>query len=455
MNHPNLPSKTSTRLLSLEPGAATAPIRGSLVVIDLAQPHHDYEAVSYCWGLKGAEHPIKVNGLRMQIWANLFQCLLRLRLPTQERLLWIDAISISQTDLTEKSQQVQIISHIFRKATRVLAWLGEHANDSEQLFQPSPDFLIKSTLYDHVKHSLGLSNDQNHQQLLRRAKQWCHLFSRPYFSRTWIVQEIALARSILVHCGGDSMGWAELIGQRMKQRQDYFDGLAVNTTMLPGMYQAFSKVPVEDDIRRLKRLRDALRSLFAIMQPIRILQDIVTGEYREMVDGNYRPFDYNIFGIMELFRYTACREPMDRIYAIQSLERRQAGSQPIPVNYAAGMPSLIVTLYEHRYVLQSSSLFAKKRGLFQEEGFEAVQKAQSLIYAMRLDRDLCQRILDAMTQRIRNEDDKELKSRWNKVFETFRDAANKVADLASWDNDTRDGRGLPVLGLDGEKYRWV
>ena len=146
MAYQPLPSRSFTRLLQLLPGPPTAPIRASLVVVDLTQQHREYEAVSYCWGRKGIERDIEVNGERLQIWASLYQCLLRLRSPISERLLWIDALSISQRDLSEKSQQVQIICDIFQQAVRVLAWLGEHAYGSEDLVQPSPSPLVKIQL---------------------------------------------------------------------------------------------------------------------------------------------------------------------------------------------------------------------------------------------------------------------------------------------------------------------
>ncbi len=238
------------------------------------------------------------------------------------------------------------------------------------------------------------------------------------------------------------------------QRKSHFDGLGVNTALIPRT-RKFSSMTGDDEIRNFTRLPDALDALFGIMQPIRILQEIITGQYRDMVGGVYKPFDYNIFGIAKLFAYTECSVPMDRIYAIQSLERRPVGCDPIPVNYAAGMPALVVSLFEYRYILPATPSLVLKSSTWGSEGLEAVSKAQQLIYALRLKREMCQQIADSPAAKIRTEDDDNLKQRWNEVFETFRPAANKVADLAHWDTAARDGRGLPALGLNGEKYSWV
>lgn len=452
MNHSSLPIKTSTRLVRLLPGSPVAPIQASLVVIDLAGPHPEYEAVSYCWGQKSTEYDIEIDGQMVPIWENLYQCLLRLRSQTSDRLFWIDALSISQNDLVEKSQQVQIISDIFQQAVRILAWVGEHSNGSEELFQPSPDTLVQSSLLDHVKHKFGGSKEQK-TQFLTRAKQWCHFFRRPYFCRTWIVQEILLAKSILVHCGSDSLDWSELITSRMR-RKTYFDGLAVSTAMLPRLSDSF-ELHHEKHIDSLTSLRDALDTLFGIMRPIRVLQEFLNGEYYELVEGKKRVFDYNLLGIVSVFSYTACTEQMDRVYAIRSLEKPKPDYLPLPVDYTAGMKGLVVSVFEQRYVRPTSSPMLSKRKAGGEDYLDTVRQAQTMIYALRMDRQLCQQVADGMVEKIRNESDEELKRRWNEILDRFRSAAYNVARLAKWEEmGTRDGRALPVVGQDGEKFKW-
>jgi hypothetical protein len=65
-------------------------------------------------------------------------------------------------------------------------WLGEEESDSA---------LAMSTLasIESKKHLEKLSNAEN--------EAVGNLFSRPWFSRVWVVQEFSLARSLVFHCG--------------------------------------------------------------------------------------------------------------------------------------------------------------------------------------------------------------------------------------------------------------
>ncbi|OCK76902.1 HET-domain-containing protein, partial [Lepidopterella palustris CBS 459.81] len=56
----------------------------------------------------------------------------RLRDPSFERMIWVDAICIDQDNFEEKSHQIQLMAKIYSKAIRALAWLGEAAGDSNR-----------------------------------------------------------------------------------------------------------------------------------------------------------------------------------------------------------------------------------------------------------------------------------------------------------------------------------
>lgn len=55
-----------------------------------------YEALSYVWGTQEAADEICINGRLFKVTENLFRALLELRQPSQDRVLWIDAICIDQ-----------------------------------------------------------------------------------------------------------------------------------------------------------------------------------------------------------------------------------------------------------------------------------------------------------------------------------------------------------------------
>jgi len=54
-----------------------------------------------------------------------------LRLESEPRVLWADAVCINQQDDNEKSKQVQLMLDIFASASKVLAWTGEASYDSD------------------------------------------------------------------------------------------------------------------------------------------------------------------------------------------------------------------------------------------------------------------------------------------------------------------------------------
>ena len=109
--------------------------------VNMAQPA--FEALSYTWGSDGNQTAIEVLPLAWEygldseaamvslaVRQNLHDALKHLRNPAAPRTLWIDAISINQKDLAERSQQVDRMGDIFKHARRVIVWLGLASHDS-------------------------------------------------------------------------------------------------------------------------------------------------------------------------------------------------------------------------------------------------------------------------------------------------------------------------------------
>jgi hypothetical protein len=84
-----------------------------------------YEALSYTWGSLDIVNHIDIQGQRLGITSNLYHALHRLRLPDEDRMLWVDAICINQEDLQARGHQVRQTGQLHKEAWRVLAWLGE------------------------------------------------------------------------------------------------------------------------------------------------------------------------------------------------------------------------------------------------------------------------------------------------------------------------------------------
>lgn len=110
-------------MLELRPGAGM--IRLQLHHKKLSQRATRYEAISYAWGDELETEEITLDSNAHKITRNLWTCLKKLRLSTEPRALWADAVCINQNDPAEKGHQVSIMGKIYREAKRVCVWLGE------------------------------------------------------------------------------------------------------------------------------------------------------------------------------------------------------------------------------------------------------------------------------------------------------------------------------------------
>ncbi|CAI6092745.1 unnamed protein product [Clonostachys chloroleuca] len=121
------------RLLSIRPGHAPCEYNYSLRHENISNPP-SYKALSYAWGDPTANHGIKVNGGTFAINSNLKTALKYLDFEDEEAI-WIDAICINQNDDQERSRQIAAMSHIYRGASEVIAWIGESSRESRRAFE--------------------------------------------------------------------------------------------------------------------------------------------------------------------------------------------------------------------------------------------------------------------------------------------------------------------------------
>ncbi|KAF2489003.1 hypothetical protein BU16DRAFT_220854 [Lophium mytilinum] len=204
------------RVLELHAGEISDPLVGTLV----AQPidGEPYEAISYVWGGRPTE-TMEVDGANVAITANLKTALKALRPRPRSsteghvRRCWVDSVSINQDDMSERISQVGLMGRIFAGAARVLAWLG-HDEEGLTSFAMA---VIRDILKDpevalhEARILLHLDdvteNDRLDEEDRKRsrteAQRWAAIkafFDIEYFHRTWIVQELGLARVADMFC---------------------------------------------------------------------------------------------------------------------------------------------------------------------------------------------------------------------------------------------------------------
>jgi hypothetical protein len=198
--------------LTLDPGAEEELIVCSLNTHSLTNLGVEYEALSYTWGSEADKAEIRVNNRSMPVTRNLFEALKALRLPDKQRVLWIDAICINQTDLRERDSQVNIMRHIYKGARAVIVWLGPAADNSLSAL----DLLVKLSTIREKRHDFG-----SYGVILRQAlssaglpdfedadgKALKLLLERPWVRRVWVIQEVAVSKTSTVLCGDGETSW--------------------------------------------------------------------------------------------------------------------------------------------------------------------------------------------------------------------------------------------------------
>lgn len=186
---------TAIRILHLEPAESEgAPIVGRLVHGSYVSS--SYTAVSYVWGDPTPKHEITINGQSLLIASNIFQILKWLREPTHTLALWVDAICINQADTTERSTQVQGMAKVYGSADRVIACLGSKTPN----FDLGSSFLrqLSQVSFDQA---LGETLDPNNLPALEAALS---LLDKPYWTRLWILQEIAVNKILCLRFENDA-----------------------------------------------------------------------------------------------------------------------------------------------------------------------------------------------------------------------------------------------------------
>lgn len=192
-----------------------------------------YYALSYTWGppVMGSEEKyprddrslIRLNDQPFAVSPNLYNALFQLHESYPGVLFWIDAICINQEHRAEREAQVAIMDQIYRRADKVIIWLGQSKPD----IQRGVD-IVK--LYARVglphlmrfveSQTLALGTDLEKPGSLDRygvppltredAAALLDFYRSRWFHRIWILQEVALAKEALVHWGGTSVSWDEV-----------------------------------------------------------------------------------------------------------------------------------------------------------------------------------------------------------------------------------------------------
>ncbi|KAH0536097.1 hypothetical protein FGG08_007002 [Glutinoglossum americanum] len=189
------------------------PVVLDLVKVKLDHPDRPkYAALSYHWGAPTFDRTIICDGRALQVNASLHGALRRHRQDQLERpeFLWVDAICINQNDEDELNLQLLLMRDIYSSAEVVFADLG----DAPLQWYFCYDLMYRiKTFLDLIKNQGQLAIDSSN---IERGilpfdhgawLEYYNLFSSLWFGRTWIIQEVVLARKIRCRHGRFNFDW--------------------------------------------------------------------------------------------------------------------------------------------------------------------------------------------------------------------------------------------------------
>lgn len=320
-------AQNQIRLLRLQSGSGADPIACDYVVYSFSDPL-EYIGISYTWGDPTPTHAVTIAGKKVNVHQNCHYALWQARQSYPAFLgmqhFWLDALCIDQSNLHEKSLQVQAMSRIFGCAARVAVSLGPSDNktgfldrDLHSLDQHAkdrasgrPDSVIEGGLADRPSHDAYIDLVFPTLPAYRRERiieSYIAFASRPYWSRLWIVQELRAARKIELLCGLVKYDSRWLGCFDLERRLGLDD--------LTPMYRALPK-------------------------------DAGAQTYSHAFAGSTLPWT-SLMSKLQAYRFLSCSDPRDRIYAVLSMLEQPKSLPPLLVDYERSALQLVVDCIHH------------------------------------------------------------------------------------------------------------
>ncbi|KAK0624344.1 heterokaryon incompatibility protein-domain-containing protein [Immersiella caudata] len=356
--------RRSIRLLRLRAGSPDSPLICSLRDESLDAPDIQYKALSYCWGDDRPQSRLLVEGEAnetsyLPIRPNLAAALHQLRTntlaccdlscpcdadgncthPAEDSrftspvALWIDAVCINQSDLDERSRQVALMHEIYTKATVVIAWFGPldeytiHALRMVHGFARLGELPRCATrsgdkVEEGKRGSVKLTTVRRHVAINPNfTPSWIalgHFFAdNHWWERMWIVQEIVLARRVIMVAGPFGTTWARFVQASEAFHQDSFYEQLCEATLPTGEFAHIWPVIAGFlRVQGLERVRSfvtdsntvAMRnSDMAVAQKLSVMH-LLGWAFRYKAT-NPRDKVYGIFGILKALRATLHIQP--------------------------------------------------------------------------------------------------------------------------------------------------
>ena len=301
----------------------------------------EYTALSYTWGAPILDHHVVCDGRRLAITAHLDAALRRFRATTW-RMLWVDAVCIDQTNIPERNYQVSIMKHIYSQAFRTFVYPGElslldgevlklmtslvqlapllEKSSSAELDSIKPLDVVTSRARNAAIRFIELNQAGSPGALTRTTDllpaglphplhpAWeaiQSLFSRSWFSRMWIIQEVVLSPDVFVMLRGYEISWELLLKSLL-------------------VYHKFGLLGVTK-LRNVTVLKEFKKSAATVLGTIRLRIDL---HCRSLIK------------LLNSFRHCNSSDPRDKVYALLGLANDQGVHQMVSVDYSKSVDAV-------------------------------------------------------------------------------------------------------------------
>jgi hypothetical protein len=290
------PLKKDIRLLVLFPSKDNEQISSKIKHVSIKDKPR-YTALSYAWGDPARTEEIFVYGRAFHVTTNLFSFLFHLRQNLTSAIsLWRDAIYIDQENPVEKAQQIRLMRSIYQQAGDVMIWLGKSADDSDLVLS------MPRMSKQEVENS---TQTVSREQMDRVSKGIGCFYERSWWTRLWIVQEVAVAKVCpMIGAGNSWISWASIEREKKEFIDNDNSGGVMSTTSRSGPLIYSSLVEVRQTFQKEGSLLLSELLLSFVHRHTSVSHDRIYALLGLARDTQDFPVDYNMT-IDQLYAETA------------------------------------------------------------------------------------------------------------------------------------------------------
>lgn len=199
-----------------------------------------YTSVSYSWNDQQRDHDLHVDSHTLKVIENLRIGLSYMIKQASTQFLWVDEICIDQENEEERAVQIPLMEEIYTRCQECLVWLGDGTPETDIAIDAMPRISEHVKLYG-AKQAWEREGINVHSSEVLESCLWrglVNLFSRPWFTRVWTLQECVLPDNVLFLCGSkviaftgmEPLAWPLL--QLLTLLQPFFGNAALGESKL-------------------------------------------------------------------------------------------------------------------------------------------------------------------------------------------------------------------------------